>query len=237
MKWFKHDCDALKDEKIQQLIIEFGPLGYMIYFGFCELVGEKIDEKMVPTIILPWPYVELLFHCKRSTVERALLAGATAEIWRFRTLSLQNGKFVEVTIPNMLKRLDNWTNRSVVATETTTEKLCRNYGIEQEVEQEVEKDIYILPKKILKHLNEKTKKNFKPVESNLKFIRARISEGYTEDALKKVIDLKCGQWLKTEMDKYLRPETLFNATKFQGYLAERESDDERDKRIIAEIRA
>ncbi|NCB45345.1 MAG: hypothetical protein EOM59_22360, partial [Clostridia bacterium] len=36
-----------------------------------------------------------------------------------------------------------------------------------------------------------------------------------------VIDKKCAQWKGTDMDKYLRPSTLFNASKFEGYLNEK----------------
>lgn len=34
---------------------------------------------------------------------------------------------------------------------------------------------------------------------------------------KRVIDWKSSEWAGTEMEKYLRPETLFG-TKFEGYL-------------------
>lgn len=71
---------------------------------------------------------------------------------------------------------------------------------------------------ILYYLNEKVGTSFKPVDSNLKFIRARLNSGYKEEDLKKVIDLKVAEWNGTDMQKYLRPETLFNATKFEGYL-------------------
>ena len=43
-------------------------------------------------------------------------------------------------------------------------------------------------------------------------------EGYTEEDLKAVIDTMCSKWLHdNKMNMYLRPETLFNATKFQTY--------------------
>lgn len=72
---------------------------------------------------------------------------------------------------------------------------------------------------ILNHLNQVTGRNFKPVESNLKLIRARLEEESPE-ILKAVIELKTFEWLNdTKMSEYLRPETLFNATKFQGYSA------------------
>ena len=57
-------------------------------------------------------------------------------------------------------------------------------------------------------------------ESNRKPIRARLQEGYTVEDLNSVVDIKTKQWKGTSMDMYLRIETLFGATKFQGYIRE-----------------
>lgn len=78
-------------------------------------------------------------------------------------------------------------------------------------------------KSILDYLNMKTGKRFKPVQSHLDTICARLKEGNTMDDCKRVIDNKTSQWFNTENDKYLRPQTLFNASKFDAYLNERES--------------
>ena len=78
------------------------------------------------------------------------------------------------------------------------------------------KDTYIL-NNIIYYLNEKAGTKYRPVESNLKFIRARLKD-YTEEDLKSVIDKKVAEWKGTDMQMYLRPETLFNATKFENYL-------------------
>jgi hypothetical protein len=46
-----------------------------------------------------------------------------------------------------------------------------------------------------------------------------LSEGFTVDDFKRVIDHKTAQWLNDpKMTEYLRPETLFCAKKFEGYL-------------------
>ncbi len=50
-----------------------------------------------------------------------------------------------------------------------------------------------------------------------KHINARLKEGYTVDDFKTVIDKKTAEWRGTEMEQYLRPETLFG-TKFESYL-------------------
>jgi len=77
-------------------------------------------------------------------------------------------------------------------------------------------------KKIIEYLNQKTGKNFKDTTTKTKaFIKARISEGYTLDDFKTVIDKKTAKWLNDpKMSDYLRPETLFG-TKFESYLNEK----------------
>ena len=46
-------------------------------------------------------------------------------------------------------------------------------------------------------------------------------DGFTVDDFKKVIDTKTAEWKGTDMEQYLRPETLFSASKFEGYLNQR----------------
>ena len=76
------------------------------------------------------------------------------------------------------------------------------------------------------YLNQCAGTNFKAGEkggaTNEKFIVDRITiDGATEDELLAVIDLKVKHWQKGEFDrKYLRPETLFNKTKFAGYVGQ-----------------
>lgn len=72
---------------------------------------------------------------------------------------------------------------------------------------------------IISYLNEKAGTKFKASTAKTKSaIHARLSEGFTIDDFKEVIDKKCVEWLNDEkMAKYLRPETLFG-TKFEGYL-------------------
>jgi uncharacterized phage protein (TIGR02220 family) len=72
---------------------------------------------------------------------------------------------------------------------------------------------------IISHLNEKAGTRYRHTTSKTRtVIKARLSEGFTVDDFKTVIDKKCAEWIGDEkMEKYLRPETLFG-TKFEGYL-------------------
>ena len=74
---------------------------------------------------------------------------------------------------------------------------------------------------VIEYLNTKTGSSYRATtEANVKPIRARLNDGFSVDDCKKVIDIKAGQWLNTEQSKYLRPETLFRPSKFEGYLNE-----------------
>lgn len=73
---------------------------------------------------------------------------------------------------------------------------------------------------ILDYLNQKTAKNFKPVKANLSLITARLSESTPEEC-RAVVDAKVAEWQHDpKMCGYLRPETLFGAVKFAGYLGQ-----------------
>lgn len=75
---------------------------------------------------------------------------------------------------------------------------------------------------IIEYLNAKTGSSYRATtEANIKPIRARLNDKYTVEDCKRVIDSKVGQWLNNpEMNKFLRPETLFRPSKFEGYLNE-----------------
>ena len=86
---------------------------------------------------------------------------------------------------------------------------------EEDKEREKEKELYIY---IVDYLNQKAGTNYKASSKKTKtLIHARLEEGFTQDDFVTVIDKKCTEWLGTDMEKYLRPETLFG-TKFEGYL-------------------
>ena len=71
---------------------------------------------------------------------------------------------------------------------------------------------------IIDYLNEKAHKNYKPnSKTTIRHINARLKEGRTLSDFKQVIDNRCATWLGTDIEQYLRPETLFGS-KFEGYL-------------------
>ena len=72
---------------------------------------------------------------------------------------------------------------------------------------------------IIDYLNSKCLKSYKHKNRIARNkIRARWNEGFELKDFKRVIDIKAAEWLNdTEMNKYLRPDTLFGS-KFEIYL-------------------
>lgn len=104
---------------------------------------------------------------------------------------------------------------TVDSTVDSTEIENNNADKDIDKEKEEDKEIYI---KVIQHLNEKAGTRYKPSSSKTKTcIHARLAEGFTLDDFYMVIDKKCAEWIGTEWEKFLRPETLFG-TKFEGYL-------------------
>lgn len=74
---------------------------------------------------------------------------------------------------------------------------------------------------VLDHLNAKTGRHYQPVAANTDLIRNRLRDGATVDECKAVIDAKHAEWGNdSRMAGYLRPATLFNASKFAQYVGQ-----------------
>jgi uncharacterized phage protein (TIGR02220 family) len=87
---------------------------------------------------------------------------------------------------------------------------------------------------IIEYLNLISDKSYKNNSKlTIKYINARIEDGFVLDDFKNVIDIKTKQWKNDKnMSKFIRPETLFS-NKFEGYLNEKPfNNDENDTNEI-----
>ncbi|MGH8034782.1 MAG: conserved phage C-terminal domain-containing protein, partial [Lysobacterales bacterium] len=83
------------------------------------------------------------------------------------------------------------------------------------------RDVKPLAVEVLNFLNLKAGRAYRPTESNLSMIEARLLDGATLIDCKQVIAKKVREWGPDErMTLYLRPATLFNRTKFDQYVGE-----------------
>lgn len=76
---------------------------------------------------------------------------------------------------------------------------------------------------IIAYLNETVCRKFGETDANLRPIEARLQEVDGDmEGCKKMIDRMKKKWSGTKFEDYLCPDTLFRASKFQGYYANRD---------------
>lgn len=146
---------------------------------------------------------------------------------------VKGGKPVEDCLKKELQKVKNKSLISAVFQHISTfdninetvKKIIDEYEIENNNDNDNERIVHEsstnrqeLYSEIINYLNEKANTGYKPNSKNtVRHINARLEEGYTVEDFRCVIDKKCAEWKNTEMEQYLRPETLFG-TKFEGYL-------------------
>lgn len=85
-------------------------------------------------------------------------------------------------------------------------------------------------KQVLTHLNQATNSRYQVSTTSLQNIRARIGEGFTVSELVLVVDYCNAKWGDDlNMSDYLRPQTLFQPSKFPGYLKSANSWDKANR--------
>ncbi|URO00881.1 conserved phage C-terminal domain-containing protein [Leclercia adecarboxylata] len=112
-------------------------------------------------------------------------------------------------------------NCTDVLTENTTEITTENKTPSCPVASQPDRDVLITDqaKQVLVHLNQVTNSRYQVSTTSLQNIRARIGEGFTVEELSLVVDYCNAKWSDDlKMSDYLRPQTLFQPSKFPGYL-------------------
>lgn len=74
--------------------------------------------------------------------------------------------------------------------------------------------------RVVAHLNAACGTSFRASSARTRqLVRARMADGFSAGDLNAAVDHMAARWLHDErMRRYLRPETLFSASKFEGYL-------------------
>ena len=106
-----------------------------------------------------------------------------------------------------------------------------NVNVPVNVNVDVKNDI----KEIIDYLNVKANSHYKySTDKTQSLIKARFNDGFKLEDFKVVIDNKCDEWLGTDFEKFLRPETLFS-NKFEGYLNQKITKGSKSKKIDSQM--
>lgn len=236
ISWIKLKTTMFDDEKIRliQAVPESDAI-LVIWIRLLVLAGKTNDDGLI-YIQRNMPYSEemlaTLFGKNVNTVRLALTTLAS-----FNMIDLSNDGLIaisnwekhqnvegmeKVREQNRLrakKHYEKKKNSNVSLTLDVTQPNATDIDKELDKERDIDKE-KIPYSDIIKYLNEATSKSFKVTQKWKDLIKARWNEGQRLDDFKKVIDVKTNQWLNNqEMNKYLRPATLFG-NKFDDYLNE-----------------
>jgi len=185
--------------------------GYSCYFLILEYCAEKYDGASTIFIIRKRVLREML-TTSSSRLHQLLTTCSSLELFK----AIEFDSYYEIDFPKISEIIGkdykyDRRKRVVKSEKPTLDK--------KRIE---EKRVYspadTLTLEVVEHLNKKRKSNFKAntrITSSL--ISARKNEGFKLEDFIKVINSKCSEWLGTDMEKFLRPETLFGS-KFEGYL-------------------
>ncbi len=104
--------------------------------------------------------------------------------------------------------------------QTTNKQSTTNKNIKNIKNDKNERNIYCADE-VIDHLNMRTGSSYRHSDSARKHILGRLNEGFTVQDCKDVIDKKCVDWVGTEYEKFLVPDTLFRPSNFEKYLNQR----------------
>ena len=244
VKWIKITVDMFDDEKIK--IIQSMPDGdtlLIVWIKLITLAGKTNDGGYV-YIAEGMPYTDemlsIIMNKPLNTIRLALdtfskLGMIENDIKGIYLLNFEKhqslDKLEKIKEQNRLRvakfrEKQKQLECNVTGNVTVTESNAIDIDKDKEEEIELEEEIYspakaepqIPYKEIIEYLNNRAGTNYKHTTNKTKdLIKARFNEGFTLNDFQAVIDKKCVEWMNTDMQKYLRPETLFG-TKFESYL-------------------
>ena len=249
VKWIKLVTGFFDDEKIK--LIEAMPEADMVLVIWIKLLTLAGKKNMNGYIFLTSniPYTDemfsTLFDRPLNTVRLAL-----STFKKFGMINYEDDSIIKITNWEKHQNIEGLEkikeqNRLRVARfrekhkkELEVKKLPLQSPLEELDKKRIDKirlegNITCNVTEIIDYLNKKTGKHFLPETIiTQRVIKARLKEGRKINAFKWVIDIKTKQWLNTDFDGYLRPETLFG-NKFEGYLNEKiiESKEEVNEKI------
>jgi len=136
----------------------------------------------------------------------------------------------DIEISDILKEIESLKSRIIVIESHFQSK--NNLNKTKNTIKNTNYDNFEQIKEVLDYLNTKAKTNYSINSAkNKEHISARLKEGWSIEVLKEVIDKKIADWANSPMEKYIRPMTLFNSSKFESYVNQK-IDKKIDKKSI-----
>ncbi len=142
MKWFKHISESWNDPDIQDAIIEFGSLGYVVFFRTLEIMSREFHtDKPGENCFRTRSLMGLYHPFKPVSIQRVLKFYSDRN--RFEIHYGNDGKFDTITIkcPKLKILCDEFTQKQIKKKSGQTPDSNRDKLPNKEVEVEVEVEV------------------------------------------------------------------------------------------------
>lgn len=224
--WLKLKRDFFKRHDIR--IIESMPNGKDYILFYLKMLLESIDHEGELRFSDAIPYNEQMLAVITNTNIDIVKAAMTLFIDLRMVDVMDDQTIYMMEVEKLIGSESESAERMRRHRKNTRPSLCdanvQKSDAEIEIETEKETEQEIDYSAVVSYLNEKAGTSYKHTTAKTRTaIRARVAEGFTLEDFRTVIDKKCAEWMGTDMEKYLRPETLFG-TKFEGYLNARHTE-------------
>lgn len=227
--WLKLQKDFFKRNDIQ--VVESMPNGkdYVLFYLklLCEATSEEGRLRFSETI----PYSPEML----STITKTNVDIVRSAIKVFKELGmidvLDDGTYYMTEVEKMIGSETKWAQykrgkkQEIGKIPIESKKSPIEIDIEKEIDKEIDinKEEKIPYKEIIDCLNKFAKTNYRHTSQVTKDkIKARWNDGFRLNDFETVIKNKCSEWMGTDMEKYLRPKTLFG-NNFESYLNQKVS--------------
>lgn len=189
---------------------------FILHHDTLSVINELTDEQAGKIIKEILAYSEYLNNQKEAKKPNGLSGLLNAVFHPFRE---QLNRDFEQYLAISIKNAENGKKGGRPSFKKNQNKPKKAYK-DNDNDKDSDNDKYI---SIIDFLNKTINSNYRyTTEKTKNLMKARIKENFTVEDFKIVISKKAKEWIGTEQEKYLRPETLFG-TKFESYLNQKES--------------
>jgi len=232
MRWIKHLSNSQDDEILSELITEFGAEGYGIWWIILEKIAAQIEQN--PSTKVRYSAKKWANFCEVSVQKFRKVVCLLEKKMPFFAIS-DDGKYIQVDCPNILKYCDNWTLRRLKKPTENTKSLCSNSVVNRgnpSHEVEVEVEVEVESKKKVKRKKHKYSSNFLcfwnayPKKKNIAsaekaFLKLKPDKDFLNEILLKLEQAKKSyDWQKDGGQYIPHPATWFNARGWEDEIVE-----------------
>lgn len=222
LDYFSHDVDASADDKLRAMELKFGPAGYALYFKCLERIYRTDKPIEYPGVFRS--IMALQLRIGEDNLDEMLKYAFLIRLLKENEDGSIGSEGAEKRRNHIEKERESDRNRrpgSIPADNGGDPAQRKGNKIKgnKTKDQDLVGDAPATAQQILDYLNLKAGKSYRMGKAHKTLIDARFNEGYSLDEFRKVIDNKVADWgTDAQMEQYLRPATLFQASKFDGYL-------------------